>query len=89
MATELNKVRTLERRFGKKNAVVGNNSDRITEDMRKPTDQGLAVELFELIKLAAIDNPGNHFPHIERLTAIAGDNAIELCRIIKRFNRFA
>ena len=38
----------LERRFGKQNAVVGNNADRNSADMREPGQERLWVRIYDL-----------------------------------------
>lgn len=41
------------------------------------SDDSGAVVLLELVKLAAVHNAGNHFPHIEGLLQVSGHNAAE------------
>src|SRR5579872_5034366 len=51
LAAQLDKMRTLQCRFGKQDAVVGQDADRITEDMRKAANQRRAVQALELIEI--------------------------------------
>ena len=53
--------------------------------MGKAADQSGAIETLELIKLAAIHHPCNHFTDIERRAQIIGNNAVELLRVVDRF----
>ena len=57
-------MRALQRALGEQDAVIGEDADRITPDLRKAADQGLAVELLELVELAAVDEAGDDLAHI-------------------------
>ncbi len=50
-------------------------------DMGKAADQRLAVERLELLKLAAVDQPGDHLAHIIGLAHILRDDAVQFFRI--------
>ena len=52
---------------------------------RETSNQGVAVILFELVKIGVIDNTGNDFVHIVRLTQIGADDAVELLRVVARW----
>src|SRR5204862_6322983 len=45
LAAELDEVRAFERAFGKQNAVVGDDADRIATDMGEAANERLAIEL--------------------------------------------
>ena len=80
-------MRALERRFGEQDAVVGEDADRIAEDVGKARDQGLAVERLELVERAAIDDPGDDLADLEGLAQIGADDAVQLGGLVERRRR--
>jgi len=74
---QLYEVRALERALGEQNPVVGDDTDRVTVDMRKAADQGLAVARFEFVQLGAIDDACDHLADIERLARVLRNHAVQ------------
>ena len=46
--------------------------------------QGGAVTRLELVEAGAVDDAGDHLAHVEGLAGVAGDDAVELGRIVER-----
>ena len=70
--------------FREKHAVIGQNGDRIAPDPRKTRHKGRAIERFELVKMAVIDDAGNDLAHIVRCAHIRRDDAVKFGRIQTR-----
>ena len=71
-------MRTFERRFGKEDAVVCDNADRITVDVSKAADECCTVEFLELVEFGSIDDAPDKFANIVRKPELARDNAIDI-----------
>src|SRR5579883_2526713 len=56
LRAKLDEMRAFERALGEENTVIGDDADGIAPDARKAGDERLAVELLELVELAAIDD---------------------------------
>src|SRR5262249_53379654 len=74
---QLDEMRTLECAFRKQNAVIGKNANRITPNPGSPANERLAIELFELIELRAVNNPRDHLTHTIWPADIGLHDAIE------------
>ena len=72
------------RTFGKENPVVGQNAHRIAHDPGEAADEGRPIELLELLKPAAVDDPGDDFLDVEGLAKIRGHNAVQFRRVVER-----
>src|SRR2546423_12283733 len=68
-----------------KDAVVGNDTDRIAHDPGEATDQRGTVQRLEFMKVAAIDEARDHFAYVVTFAAISGDDAVEFGRIVARW----
>jgi hypothetical protein len=71
----------LLRRLREEDAVVREDADGKPFDSGEPADEGLAVESLELVKAAAVDDPGDHLARVERLPVVVGNQAVELGRV--------
>ena len=80
-------MRALQRRFRKKNPIVGENADRIAEDMGEAADQGGAVERLELVEFAAIDDARDHIADIVGFAHVIRDDAVNLACFVQRVAR--
>ena len=89
MATQLNEMRTLERRLRKQNAVVGNDAHRHAFNVRKTADQRGPKTRFEFGKLAAVHNARNDFAHVVGFAAVSGNHAIDFLAVVQRCCGFA
>ena len=69
LSAKFDEVSRLERAFGKQNTVVADDADRIAPDPRESADDGLAVERFEFVKPAGVDDAVNDFADVVRLLA--------------------
>ncbi|MPN46416.1 hypothetical protein SDC9_194002 [bioreactor metagenome] len=74
----------LLRRLAEQDAVVGNNPHRHAVELGKTTHQRGAVARLELVEARAIDDTGNDFAHIEGLAGVAGNDAVDLFRVVQR-----
>ena len=72
LAAELDEMRALQGGFGKQDAVVGEDADRIAPDVGEAADQRRAVARLELVELAAVDDAGDHLAHVIGLARTSG-----------------
>ena len=77
-------MRALEGGFGKQDAVIGDNPDRVSVQMGKAGHQCLAIQRLELIELRAIDDARDHLAYIIGFADIGIHHAIEFFGRIKR-----
>src|SRR5207248_11102352 len=84
---ELDKMRALERALRKQDAVTGEDADGIAADMREAAHEGRAVELRELVQLAAVDDAGNDVARVIGPAYIFRDDAVDLFGRIERLPR--
>src|SRR6185436_539459 len=83
LPAQLDEVGRLQCGFVEQDPVVAENSDRIAPDMRKTTDDGGAIELLELVELAAIDDACDQLAHIVGNTRIRRNHPINFLGRIK------
>ena len=82
LATQFDKVCTLESRFRVKHAVIGDNPNQSSGKFREGTEQCCAIERFKFIKIAAIYDTADNFSHIVGFAGIRWDDAVKfVCRI--------
>jgi hypothetical protein len=84
LPAQLDEMGCLECALREEDAVVGNDARGITHDMGKAAHEGCAVEFFEFVEAAAIDDAGNDFTYIVAPAAIAWDDAIEFAGVAAR-----
>ena len=89
LGAELDEMRALQRRLREQDAVVGDDADGIAVEVGEAADQRGAVELLELVELAAVDEPRDHLAHVIGLAGVGGDDAVELPGIVERLARLA
>ena len=70
LVAQLDEVRALERRLAEQDAVVGDDADLVAPDPGEAADQGLAVQLLELVEPAAVDDPADHLAHVVRRAGV-------------------
>ena len=87
LAAQLDEMRALQRGLAEQDAVIGHDPDGHAVQMREAADQRGAIEALELIEFAAIDQPRDHLPHVIGIAHVAGDDAIQLRRVVMRFGR--
>ncbi len=80
LRAQLDEVRTLQRRFRKQDAVVGDDADRIAPDAGEAGDERRAVARLELVELAAVDDARDHLAHVVGLLDVGADDAVDLLR---------
>src|SRR5207253_8383043 len=73
LAGELDEVRALLRGLREEDAVVREDPDREPLDPCEAADERLAVERFELVEAAAVDDPGDHLARVEGLAVVVRD----------------
>ena len=88
LAGQLDEVRALHGAFGKEHAVVGQDRHRHAPDVGKAADQRGAVMRLELVKFAAVDQPGDHFMDVIGRADIVRDHGIKFFRIVLGRARF-
>src|SRR6185437_584765 len=80
-------MRRLQRALGKEDPVIGEDADGVAADPGKAANEGLAVELFELVEFAAVDDSGDDFAHVVRAANVGRDDAVELLSRVERLAR--
>ncbi len=84
LGAQFDEVGALQRAFREQHAIIGDDADRIAVKMSEAADQGLAIQLLELVELRAVDDAGDDFAHIIGLARIGGDDAVDVLGRIKR-----
>src|SRR3979409_1353200 len=83
-------MRALQRALREQDAVIGEDADRIAPDPREAAHQGRAVQLFELIQFAVVDDAGDDLAHLVRPANSGRDHAVDLLgrvtRLVRRLN---
>ena len=82
MSTQFDEVRCLQCALREENAVIGNDTYGVTHEPGKPTNKCNAVQFFEFVEFAPIDDTGNHFTHVVAPAIICRDDAKEVVGII-------
>ena len=80
-------MRAFERALGKQDAVIGEDADGIAADMREAAHEGRAVELLELVQLAAVNDAGNDVARVIGPAYVVRDDAVDLFGRIERLPR--
>lgn len=91
---------SFESRLGEENAVICDNANRVTMDVRKSLvtwsitvcttrdqtygDNGWAIFFLELTETTTIDYSGDNVPHVKCLPEVGTNNAVEFMRRIDR-----
>ena len=89
LRAQFDEMRGLQRRFGKQDAVVGDDADRIAVDVGEAGHQRGAVVLLELVEFAAVDDARDDLAHVVGLARIGGNDAAQLLGRIQRLARLA
>ena len=74
--TELHEMCAFLGGFGKQDAVVADDPDRIAIKMGEAAYQGRTIERFEFLEFGTIDQPSNHFPNVIRKAEFPGDDSV-------------
>jgi hypothetical protein len=82
LVAQLDEVRALQRRLAEQDPVVGDDADLATPDAREGADQGLAVQLLELVEPAAVDDPPDHLAHVVRRARVAWHDVVQRLRCL-------
>ena len=77
LTTQLDEVRTFDGRFGKQDAIVGDDAHGHAFNAGKAGDQGAAKAGFEFIKVTVVYDAGNDLPHVVGLARVGRDDAVE------------
>src|SRR5205814_3410247 len=84
---QLDKMRALQRTLGKQDAVIGEDANGIAADPREAAHQGRAIELLELVELAAVDDAGDDVAHVVGPAHVIRDDAVDLLGRVERLLR--
>ena len=84
LAAQLDEVRALLRRLAEQDAVVGDDAHRVAVELGEAAHQRRAVARLELVEARAIDHAGDDLAHVEGLAGVAGDDAVDLFRVVQR-----
>ena len=84
LARELDEVRALLRGLGEEDALVREDPDRVAFDAREAADEGLAVQLLELVEAGAVDDAGDDLARVLLVAEVLGDEAVEVGRVERR-----
>src|ERR1700712_3494451 len=71
-------MRALDRAFAEQHAVVRQDRDRHPPDMREAAHQARSIERFELVELAAVDQPGDDLMYVVRRANVLRDDAVKI-----------
>ncbi len=82
-------MRALHRRFGKQDAVIGNDSDRVAEDVGEAAYQRGSIKRLEFVELACVHDAGNHLARVERFARIGGYHAMQFRGFVQGLTRLA
>src|SRR5690606_25896880 len=74
---QFDEVGAFERGFGEQDAVVGDDADGVTVQVREPGDEGGPVVGFEFGEFAGVDEPCDDFPHVVGGAGVGGDDAVQ------------
>ena len=77
-------MRGLEGRLAEQNTVARDDPHTKPFDAREPADDRRAVERLELAEARAIHQPCDHFVHVVLGADVAGDERVEVLRIVRR-----
>ena len=88
LGAQFDEVRALERRFGKQDAVIGDDADRVAVQMGESADQRGAVQLLERVKFAAVHQAGDDLVNVERFSRVRRNDAPEFCGGIRGLHRW-
>jgi hypothetical protein len=78
LVAQLNEVGALLGGLAEQHAIVGDDSDRMPVQMGEPCDERGAVLALELVELAAVDEPRDHFVHVVLPLHVGGNGAVQL-----------
>ena len=81
---ELDEMSRLERRFGKQDAIVGDDADKKSVQACEPGDERRRVPFLEFVEPGAVDHPSDDLAHLVRLPPVGADDAVDLRRIVAR-----
>ena len=68
--------------LAEQHAIIGEDRDWHAPDVRKPADEGGAVERLELVELAAVDQPRDDFVDVIGRADVVGDDAVEFVGVV-------
>ena len=74
-----------EGRLAEEDAVVGHDPDRMPVHVGEAGHEGGAVLGLELPEAAAVDDPGDHLPHVVGGPGVGGDHPVQLAGVDDRF----
>src|SRR5690606_10856630 len=86
---QLDEVRAFLRGFREQDAIVRDDADRVSVQVRETAHQGRTVQRLELLELRTIHQPRDNFPDVVGETEIARNDAVQLLGRIRGFCRFA
>lgn len=78
LTAELHKMGALQCRLGEQHPVVAHYADGPSVEAAEARDEGVAVLLLELVKLGAVDDPGNHLTDVEGPLQVGADQAVQI-----------
>ncbi len=74
-------MRPLLRGLGEEDALVGQDPDRVALDPSEPADERLAVQLLELVKAGAVDDPADDGASVELVAEVLRHEAVQVFRV--------
>ncbi len=89
LAAQFDEMRSLQRAFAEQYAVVGDDPDRVSPDVRKAADQRLTIEFLEFLELGAINDARDDLADIERLAGIGRHDTVDFLAIEQRLARLS
>src|SRR6266699_570433 len=89
LAGELDEMRGFQRAFRIEDALIGQNADRNSMQVRKAGDERRAVEFLELVELGSIDQAREHLVHVVLLLEVHGHDPVDLGGLVGGLARLA
>ena len=78
------KCAALERAFAEQDAVIGEDAERYSEQMRETADERGAIQALELVELAAVHEAEQDFARVIGRAQIGRHHAVQLGRVVQR-----
>src|ERR1700682_4510365 len=75
-------MRAFNATFAEQNAIVGDNANRIPQDVRKPGHKRRTVAGFEFIKLTAVDNARDDLANVDLPSQVRRHDAVQLNGVV-------
>ena len=69
---------TLESRLGEEHSIVGDNTDWVSVEMSKTSDESLSIVFFEFMETTVVQDSAQDSIHVELLLVVDWNDTIEI-----------